>query len=438
MYRLREGVGVQDKSVGGTFSAWQKGVGNKIFREELPHFVLGLAAGCAGTVIQRANEDSCGLHFMGASSHGKSTAQRIGAGCWANPAVDKGLLISARSTDNAFDARFGLSTGASIHVDEARTGHEKIVANMAFQYASGAGKSRLNKTTELRRTSTWQGIMTLSSEKSLSHYAAKAGEQVIAGAVVRLPSVDVSSLPQIDGAEFTAIKDAAKENYGHVGRRFARICISWEPAELRELIDRASDDIAYENDDDADSSSTVERARRVFAILLVTLRLMKMGEIINATDEQIMHAVVWGWQSFLDTSEATALDPANQSTNALLRWLRCNPQQVRPIGDKYSYREVLAWYDETTVYIPADNFAKIPPLTTTPKAVLDELKERKMLRPASDKNLRHTYIPRHGPESHYRLSFAVEVTGNTAEEQKHVQEVRESGGNVFTKAAATA
>jgi hypothetical protein len=313
-------------------------------------------------------------------------------------------------------------------MDEARTGADKVIANVSFQFASEAGKARLRPDGSPRKILTWKGFMTLSSEKSLSHYTTRAGDQLIAGSVVRMPSIDVSGLPPIDSDEARAIKEAAYANYGHVGPRFALACPNGD--ELRKWISEAEVMICRNP-----GTPTAATVRRVFATLKMVGDIMRYHDIISASDLDVDRCIRWGWETFLAGEEAAALNPAEQSVDALLVWLRSNPGVVRRVGDKFGHREVIAWYDDLTVYIPKDNLSKIPTLTTSTKAVLEELDDRCLLE-WSGKNRVHSFIPKAGDNiPHYRLGLIIDTPADDEDEQAAVEEERleaaENGGSVW-------
>ena len=109
---LRDDRGVKARNTRGTYRGWQREVAAPIFAhsERLPHLMLGLASGCAGTVLDFVGEDSSGLNWIGKSSTGKSASQYVGASTWANPKAGEGVLFSARNTDNRME--FVLSSRA--------------------------------------------------------------------------------------------------------------------------------------------------------------------------------------------------------------------------------------------------------------------------------------------------------------------------------------
>lgn len=431
-YRLDANAGAADRKPRGTMEDWQRDVGDQLWDPRTPHFPLALFAGCAGTLLQAAEEGSVGLHFGGSSSIGKSTAQQIGASCWTNPAPGKGILISARNTGNAMEYQFSRGNGTSLHLDEAKTGgaNNKLITELAFLLASEAGKGRMKQDGAARKIIMWRTVVTLSSEKPLSTLMREAGDKQLAGASVRMPSVDVSQLDRIDPADAQAIKTAAFNNYGHVGPAFVRELMRQgvDPAALKERIDRCQALLAGN-----DGHPIRLRAARVFAMLWVVGDIMREAKIISASADDVKRVVSWGWNSYLSTPDAGSLDPGKDGADILLQWLVSNPGKVRSLNEtEAGYQETVAWCDGETVYFPTNSFSKIPDLPTGSGAIIKELKARGLIIPASEKNDAHNYIPSKGKIRHYRIKVDPVTQRQADPTPEEIQSMKQQWGRCET------
>jgi hypothetical protein len=405
VYRLKDGIGVTDREKEGTYGSWQATVGNQVWQKDTQQLALGLTTGCAGVLVQLIDADTMGLHLSGESTRGKTTAQRVAASCVGNVKPDTGVLVLPRATPNGTEAQLEMANGASLHFDEAKTSDGKLVATLPFFVAGGAGRARLNSDASRKRTRTWSTFVTMSSEQTLRTIMEKAGGEMLTGAAVRMPSVSVESCPKIDKARIDAITAGAKANYGHVLPIFVaevmKRGLHREPDQLRQMIDSYAKALPG-----ADDTPAATRAAFVFGLLRAVGEIMKAAGIAPA-DADARGVVEWAWSSFRSTGEAQTLDPAAHNVEILETWLRSNPGKVRRVGDRDGYQEIVAWFDDTTVYLPCDKISAIPGLTLPADALVSALKDRGLL-VMEGKNRKHERVPKIGPVRHYRLVLALD------------------------------
>ena len=407
-YRLRSGAGAKDQDKGGTLESWRSEICDKLWHEETPHWALGLFSGVAGTVLSLAGEDSAGLGFLGPTTGGKTTAQYAGAGCWATVDPKRGgLVINGRNTENTFEYRLERGNGTSIHWDDTRTAAKKMFPTLAFTLQSGSGRGRLNKNLMEQRTPTWTTYATISSEKSLRQLIEESGETYEAGNAVRIVTVDVASLNLIDAMEAKAIKEAMKLNYGHAGPVFVRELFSQgyhlQPERLRQRIDEYQQALTAE-----ENNAVTARAARNFATLWTAGAIMQEAGLLpeHADVERVIR---WAWQSYQTTGEFRATRVGGDNVETLLLWFQSNRSRIQKIGeDTHSYQETVAWHDLDKIYLPKNNFSKIPALTTGSGALLKELKDRGLLIPESRQNNVHKRIPQVGAIPHYRIKLELD------------------------------
>src|SRR5207302_114662 len=71
----------------GTLAEWQSAIAAAANAENVPHFVLGAAAGFVGPILQIINHDPCGINLHSATSTGKTTTQKEAISPWSNPDI---------------------------------------------------------------------------------------------------------------------------------------------------------------------------------------------------------------------------------------------------------------------------------------------------------------------------------------------------------------
>ena len=194
-------------------------------------------------------------------------------------------------------------------------------------------------------------------------------------------------------------------NYGFGGPLFVQALIDLgyhdDATGLRERIDQRQAELL-----ETTNLPTVERAARQFAILWVCGDIMREAGIIEMQTDKFGDAVKWAWETWLDGDDARKLAPVNDSVDTLIEFLQNNPRRVVRCGsDVYTYHEIIAYHDDTTVYVPVSNLRKIPGLQSSDEAILGALDEQGLLIRQGN-NRRHDWIPGvGGGRPHYRLKL---------------------------------
>jgi hypothetical protein len=89
-----------------------------------------------------------------------------------------------------------------------------------------------------------------------------------------------------------------------------------------------------------------------FGILLVAGEVAKAFDILPASTP-VGEAVRWAWLRFTGSSDALALDPAEQAIGNLRQWIAERwGSSIREVEIATGVRDVVAWYDKDTVYLP--------------------------------------------------------------------------------------
>lgn len=211
-----------------------------------------------------------------------------------------------------------------------------------------------------------------------------------------MPDRDQEGLPLSDAIRRFADPDqwrrydqAATAARGRVRTRL--MYVGGEPIagwgeDLRRQINRAASLIAREE------VGTRVRAATPFAILLVAGELAKALEVVPPA-AGIRAAVLWAWERYLGSSEAIALDPAEQTVSHLRTWIAERwDVTVKSVdaawddvdGRRLNNRETLAWYDADTVYVPATRLREAAGNVLTEREIAQALDQRSLLARRSD------------------------------------------------------
>ena len=207
----------------GTLAGWQveiaaKAVGN-------PVLLLALSASFAGPMLAKCNSEGGGVHFVGESSTGKSTAIEAACATWGGPSFKR----SWRATANGMEGAAAMSNDCLLALDEISECEPREVGAIIYALGNGTGKQRASRSGAARRVSRWRCIVLSSGERSIATTMLEGGHKVKAGQSVRLLDIPVAQTHgawdnlhgAADAAAFSdLIKKAAAQHHGHSGRAF--------------------------------------------------------------------------------------------------------------------------------------------------------------------------------------------------------------------------
>ena len=89
---------------GGTLMGWQAATEAAAKVKNCPHWMLGVAGGFVGPILQLCELETCGIDLSGPTSCGKTLGQQLGISVWTSPRLSSGgLLKPARFTQNSIE-----------------------------------------------------------------------------------------------------------------------------------------------------------------------------------------------------------------------------------------------------------------------------------------------------------------------------------------------
>ena len=214
---------IEEYTTAGTLAGWQAGTGALAVGN--PLLVLALCAAFAGPVLARCNAESGGLHFIGNSSTGKTTAIEAACSVWGGPNFKR----SWRTTGNGLEGAAALFNDSLLALDEISECDPRQVGEVVYMLGNGRGKQRAGRTGSARAVARWRSSVLSTGERSIATTMTEGGHRVKAGHAVRL--LDVPAQRQhgawdtlhhhATGTAFSdALKREAATHYGHAGRAF--------------------------------------------------------------------------------------------------------------------------------------------------------------------------------------------------------------------------
>jgi len=215
--------GHDEYTKGGTLSGWQAGIAALAIGNSL--LLLALSAAFTGPLLVRSNAEGGGLHFVGDSSSGKTTAIEAACSVWGGPNYRR----SWRTTANGLEGAALLFNDGLLALDELSECDPHDVGAIVYSLGNGYGKQRASRTGSARTVTRWRCFVLSSGENTISTAMAEAGRLAKAGQSIRL--LDISAKRKhgawdtlhgfSSGAAFSdAIKRATSTHHGHAGREF--------------------------------------------------------------------------------------------------------------------------------------------------------------------------------------------------------------------------
>jgi len=293
-------------NVSGTLEAWRANVGRSCSGNS--RLILAASCAFAGPTQALVGAESGGVHFIGPTSTGKSTALVVGGSVMGGGGKN-GFVQSWRTTANGLEAVAELHNDLTLFLDELAQLDPKEAAEIAYLLANGSGKGRMSRNIGARKRLSWSLLFVSAGEITLADHAQTAGKRTKGGAEVRLLNIDADAgaglglFENIHGAESPdafarQLKDAARQYYGAPLRAYldvlARNRISAEAAIRNFQTDFLGRHVP------AGASGEVFRAAQRFALIAAA------GEL--ATDSGIT-----GWKKG---------EPTTAAVRCLESWIR--------------------------------------------------------------------------------------------------------------------
>ncbi|SFK99306.1 putative DNA primase/helicase [Nitrosomonas aestuarii] len=207
----------------GTLQGWKDNMA--AYAVNNPILMLAISSAFAGALIKRCHVDSGGVHFVGASSTGKSTAGMVASSVWGG----KNYRRTWRTTSNGLEGVAVLFNDGLLVLDEIGECDPREVGAMVYALGNGKGKQRANRSGNARSVNSWQCFVLSNGEHSIPTVMNEGGHRCNAGQEVRLLDLPVERQHGIfdDLHGFEAgdklsdrLKEASAKHFGIAGRKF--------------------------------------------------------------------------------------------------------------------------------------------------------------------------------------------------------------------------
>jgi len=177
-------------NVSGTVNGWRNHVGQ--FCSSNSRLMLAVSCGFAGPLLSLMGGESGGVHFVGATSIGKSTALMVG-GSVLGGGGRNGFVQSWCATANGLEAIAELHNDLTLFLDELAQMDPREAAEVAYLLGNGSGKARMSRNVGARKKLSWALVFVSAGEVTLADHAQTAGKRTKGGAEVRLLNIEADA-----------------------------------------------------------------------------------------------------------------------------------------------------------------------------------------------------------------------------------------------------
>lgn len=220
-----EFVGVSTFSAAGTLQDWRDNVSAPCRGNS--RLIFAVSISFAGVLLEITGSESGGVHLVGESSIGKTTAQSCAASVWATQAFKKAW----NATINGLEGIAAAHNDTILILDELSQSDPKTAGETAYMLANGQGKGRAGRSGNARKRQTWRLMFLSSGESDLASHIQDVGKKARAGQEVRLLNITSDAgkghglfeeLHGLAGGKELAdrIKESVQKYYGTAGPAF--------------------------------------------------------------------------------------------------------------------------------------------------------------------------------------------------------------------------
>jgi putative DNA primase/helicase len=314
----------------GTADEWRDNVGR--FCSGNSRLILAVSCAFAGPLLSLVGGESGGVHFVGATSTGKSTALLVG-GSVSGGGARNGFVQSWRSTANGLEAIAELHNDLTLFLDELAQMDAREAAETAYLLGNGSGKTRMSRNMGTRKKLAWSLLFVSAGEITLADHAQTAGKRTKGGAEVRLLNIEADAGAGLGLFEKThnaespdafarQLKDAARRFYGAPLRSFLeslaadRVAVeTWARGFQADFVGRHVP---------AGASGEVCRAAQRFALIAAAGKLATDAGITGWEQDEATNAAARCMASWLVCRGTTGAGDAEAAANQVRRFLEAH------------------------------------------------------------------------------------------------------------------
>ena len=278
-------------------------------------FIIALCAACAAPLLGLAKVEPGGLHFVGSSSTGKTTALVMATAFWRDPKY----ISSWNTTDNALEKVAAKFHDNFLAIDEISQVTAKALFKSLYTLSNGVSKKRCLATrtgVKEARQNRWRLLYISTGEETPENKIRQEnmnfkGGQSVRLATIRVEKGHISNLHdyETNTAFLTAVRNLSAKSFGVAGERLLEFLTAYA-APLREQLPEII--AQYEAELCApyctDGKQVDDQVRRVasrFALCIVGGCLASAWKIIDVTEDEIVQALTKAFATWIEDRRGT-------------------------------------------------------------------------------------------------------------------------------------
>jgi putative DNA primase/helicase len=310
----------------GTLAKWREQIGLLCVGNSRLTFAVSM--GFAGPLLAWASgTDGGGIHIVGDSSCGKTTALKVAASVWGG----RDYLQRWRATDNGIESMAAQHSDSLLCLDELAQLDPRVAGESAYMLANGQGKQRAGRTGAARPRLTWRLLFLSAGEIGLAEHMREGNRSARAGQELRMVDLPADAgagrgiFEELHGHEGGGalaqhLTRATEAIYGTAGRAWLEHLVDNTEGlgrRLRERMDVIEAQLVPEL-----ASGQVQRVGRRFAL-------------VAAAGEMATEAGITGWPA------GEAINGARRCFNA---WIEARPGGIGMSETAQMLRQLRGWF----------------------------------------------------------------------------------------------
>lgn len=174
--------------VAGTLDEWRDEVAALCLGNS--RLLLSTSLAFAGPLLRLTNQSSFGVHLVGPSSIGKSTAMLVAASVLGKPA---NKIQTWNATKVGLETTADLCNDSTLFLDEIGQADPHVLGDTIYMLANGEGRARANADLSRRAKLQWRTTFLSNGEVDLEHSLASVGKRHKAGHDVRMINIEADT-----------------------------------------------------------------------------------------------------------------------------------------------------------------------------------------------------------------------------------------------------
>lgn len=174
--------------VAGTLDEWRDEVAALCLGNS--RLLLSTSLAFAGPLLRLTNQSSFGVHLVGPSSIGKSTAMLVAASVLGKPT---NKIQTWNATKVGLETTADLCNDSTLFLDEIGQADPHILGDTIYMLANGEGRARANADLSRRAKLQWRTTFLSNGEVDLEHSLTSVGKRHKAGHDVRMINIEADT-----------------------------------------------------------------------------------------------------------------------------------------------------------------------------------------------------------------------------------------------------